>query len=125
MEIPINIDFSALEFFIRSIYTDEEVTKMGFKTSQNILNGSSIDDNNDNSNNNADAEGNFESQNSGNDENPQKQNLNGNIHNRQNQQMSASFPSPNSPREVLMTVSATTSGIVNNERRCLSQEIYR
>ncbi|KAL7070116.1 hypothetical protein ACQ4LE_010171 [Meloidogyne hapla] len=116
LEIPVNIEFSALEFFIRSIYTDEEVFEMDISTNQNKLNGSSIDDNND------DTEGNFESQNSsGNDENSQKQDFNDKINSRQKQQMSASFPSPISPREVLMIA---TSSLASNERRCLSQEIY-
>nr|CAD2134241.1 unnamed protein product [Meloidogyne enterolobii] len=115
LEIPVNIEFSALEFFIRSIYTDEEVLEMDISTNLNKLNGSSVDDNND------DTEGNFESQSSGTD---QKQEFSSKINLSQNQQMSASYPSPNSPREMLMPGTTNNSSLANNERRCLSQEIF-
>uniref|UniRef100_A0A915LL54 BTB domain-containing protein n=1 Tax=Meloidogyne javanica TaxID=6303 RepID=A0A915LL54_MELJA len=113
LEIPVNIEFSALEFFIRSIYTDEEVLEMEISTNLNKLNGSSVDDNND------DTEGNFESQSSGTD---QKKDFSSKINLSENQQMSASYPSPNSPREMLMPGTTNNSSLANNERRQTSDD---
>jgi len=89
---------------------------MEISTNLNKLNGSSVDDNND------DTEGNFESQSSGTD---QKKDFSSKINLSENQQMSASYPSPNSPREMLMPgTTNSNSSLANSERRCLSQEIF-